>query len=323
MRLLQFLYCLFYFLLFGLCSVPTSAETVGNTKINFTSQTELSEHSESSRVDFVFNNYSVIQLSDYTRVIKIRSDKKKVFLKYKKANLVSSEEIKWLSLLYLDEKSKLATHPNRTVLSQENQMVFKNTDLVDAWKALDNIGVDDAIRKNPSYLKNVDDYAKRSGKSADEVADLAKNNENGIEQFLDELEDTPASGHWDKNPFQRGKDIEDDLGQNLPETFKTIDKYDDVTGEVTSIKSLDLDAKTYQTPSKLRSRLNKHLDELDDFDGYQLEGVEIGDIESPINSKTLELAIPRAATGEQLNVLNELVSNGASKSINVKIVEFP
>lgn len=195
--------------------------------------------------------------------------------------------------------------------------------LVDSWKALDNIGVDDVIRKNPDYLKNMDDYAKRSGKSPDEVADLAKNNENGVEQFLDELEDTPASGHWDKNPFQRGRDIEDELGQNLPETFKTIDKYDDVTGEATSIKSLDLDAKTYQTPSKLRYRLNKYLDELDKFDGYQLEGVEIGDIESPINSKILEIAIPRAATGEQLNVINELTSNGATKGINIKIVIFP
>ena len=159
MRLLQFLYCLFYFLLFGLCSVPTSAETVGNTKINFTSQTELSEHSESSRVDFVFNNYSVIQLSDYTRVIKIRSDKKKVFLKYKKANLVSSEEIKWLSLLYLDEKSKLAIHPNRTVLSQENQMVFKNTDLVEAWEVIKYSG-DDDLTKLATDLDELDLVAK-------------------------------------------------------------------------------------------------------------------------------------------------------------------
>lgn len=194
--------------------------------------------------------------------------------------------------------------------------------MVDAWEVLDNIGADDAIRKNPGYLKNVDDYAKRSGKSADEVADLAKNNENGIEQFLDELEDTPSSGHWDKNPFQRGRDIEDELGQNLPETFKTIDKYDDVTGEVTSIKSLDLDAKSYQSSSKLKSRLNKYMKELEGFDGYQLEGVEVGDLENPINSKTLEIALPRSATGAQSNVINEIISEGAKKTppIEVKIV---
>ena len=197
--------------------------------------------------------------------------------------------------------------------------------MVDAWKALDNIGVDDVIRKNPDYLKNIDNYAKRSGKSADEVADLAKNNENGIEQFLDELEDTPASGHWDKNPFQRGRDIEDDLGQNLPETFKTIDKYDDVTGEATSIKSLDLDAKTYQTPSKLRSRLNKYVDQLDNFAGHRQEGFVIGDLPGglPINSRSLELAIPRAATGEQLNVINEVITNAAIKEIELKVIIHP
>ena len=133
---------------------------------------------------------------------------------------------------------------------------------------------------------------------------------------------SPASGHWDKDPFQRGRDIEDVLGQNLPETFKTIDKYDDATGEATSIKSIDLDAKTYQTPSKLRYRLNKYLDELDKFDGYALENNYIGNVPGgkPINSKSLEIAIPHSASGEQLNVINEIIANGANKGINVKIV---
>lgn len=174
-------------------------------------------------------------------------------------------------------QSSQATSSHQRKRGEVNRFFVGNTELVDAWKALNNIGVDDAIRKNPGYLKNVDDYAKRSGKSADEVADLAKNNENGVEQFLDELEDTPASGHWDKNPFQRGRDIEDDLGQNLPETFKTIDKYDDVTGEATSIKSLDLDAKTYQSASKLRARLNKYLKDLEDFTEASQGARTVGD----------------------------------------------
>ncbi len=126
---------------------------------------------------------------------------------------------------------------------------------------------------------------------------------------------TPASGHWDKNPFQRGRDIEDQLGQDLPETFKTIDKFDFGTGDAISIKSLDLDVKTYQTPSKLRSRLNKYLEELDVFPGYQQEGFRVGNVSggTPITSKSLELAIPRAATGEQLNVINEIIANAASR----------
>ncbi len=149
----------------------------------------------------------------------------------------------------------------------------RNLDKIDegtigSWVSLKNIGVEDALKCDIDKLDNLGSFAKRTGKNTDEiVADIAKY-EDGPEQFLDELGDTPASGHWDKNPFQRGRDIEDELGQNLPETFKTIDKYHDATGEATSIKSLDLDAKTYQTPSKLRYRLNKYLDELVKFDGY-------------------------------------------------------
>jgi hypothetical protein len=201
--------------------------------------------------------------------------------------------------------------------------LFVNGKSVRAWESLSKGGVDDIIRKNTDYLRNIDDFAVRTGKNTDEIVDIGKNNENGIEQFLDELEDTPASGHWDLNPFQRGRNIEDDLGQNLPENFKTLDKYDDVTGEATSIKSIDLDAKTYQTASKLRGRLNKYIDELEKFDSYQLEGVEIGGIENPIFSKSLELAVPRAANGVQLDVLNEMIGVASNKGITLKIIVFP
>lgn len=192
-----------------------------------------------------------------------------------------------------------------------------------AWESLSKGGVEDVIRRNTDYQKNIDDYAVRSGKHTDEIFDIAKNNENGVEQFFDELENTPASRHWDLNPFQRGRNIEDDLGQNLPENFKTLDKYDDVTGEATSIKSIDLYAKTYQTGSKLRGRLNKYIDELEKFDSYQLEGVEIGGIENPIFSKSLELAVPRAANGAQLDVLNEMIEVASNKGITLKIIVFP
>ncbi|MCO5277398.1 MAG: hypothetical protein M9911_05365 [Saprospiraceae bacterium] len=193
---------------------------------------------------------------------------------------------------------------------------------VKAWESLSKGGVEDVIRRNTDYLKNIDDYAVRSGQHTDEIVDIAKNNENGVEQFFDELENTPASGHWDLNPFQRGRKIEDDLGQNLPENFKTLDKYDEVTGEATSIKSIDLDAKTYQTASKLRGRLNKYIDELEKFDSYQLEGVEIGGIENPIFSKSLELAVPRAANEAQLDVLNEMIEVASNKGITLKIIVF-
>lgn len=164
-----------------------------------------------------------------------------------------------------------------------------NPGLNTAWEALARSNLDDVIRRNVDYLDNITKHSAKTGQSADEIVTTAKNNENGVEQFFDELEDTPASGCWDLNPFDRGRCVEDGLGQNLPETFKTIDKYDDVTGEATSIKSIDLDAKTYQTVSKLKSRLNKYADELDRFTEYTISGVTIGDAVRPVNIKHWKL----------------------------------
>jgi hypothetical protein len=169
------------------------------------------------------------------------------------------------------------------------------------WEGLAKSNLYEAFRINVDYLDNISKHSASTGKSADEIVTLAKNNENGAEQFLDELENTPASGHWDLDPFQRGRNIEDDLGQNLPEPFKTIDIYDDATGIATSIKSIDLDAKTYQNASKLKSRLNKYAKDLDEFTSYTLGNRTVGNAQFPVNSRVLKVAIPRPASGAQLN----------------------
>lgn len=240
-----------------------------------------------------------------------------------KNNLGVLKRLDWTDIdLPYDEAQKLGADAASS--SKLADALADNVDLAKGWKSLDDIGVEEVIRKNPDYLKNLDDFSKRTGSSTDEIAeDLAKFDD-GPEQFLDELEDTPASGHWDKNPFQRGKDIEDDLGQNLPETFKTIDKYDfGGSGKATSIKSLDLDAKTYQDATKLRSRLNKYVDQLDGFTGHTQEGINIGGLDNPILLKELELVIPRAATGEQLNIINAVIANASGRGINVNVVVLP
>jgi len=194
---------------------------------------------------------------------------------------------------------------------------------VRAWESLSKGGVEDVIRRNTDYLKNIDDYAVRSGKHTDEIFDIAKNNENGVEQFFDELENTPASGYWDLNPFQRGKKIEIDLNKNLPDPYKTIDKYDN--GIAISIKSLDVDAKTYQNISKLKNRLKKYIDDLHDFQGYSMGGWDIGNVSGglPINSKRLDLAIPHSGTPTQVAAFNDMITYAASKNVNLNIIIFP
>ncbi|MFZ1751904.1 MAG: hypothetical protein WAU01_17045 [Saprospiraceae bacterium] len=241
-------------------------------------------------------------------------DANKVFKKLRQINP------QWTDAEFLVLANKLAADLNQDIRLLD--AIGRNHDLVRAWEALAKSNLDDAFRRNVDYLDNISKHSTSTGKSADEIVAIAKNNENGAEQFLDELENTPASGHWDLDPFQRGRNIEDDLGQNLPETFKTIDKFDFTTGDAVSIKSLDLDAKTYQNASKLKSRLNKYAKDLDEFTEYTISGVTVGDPLNPINLKTLEVALPRAASGSQLSAINEVIQTWSSK-LTIKIIIVP
>ena len=58
-------------------------------------------------------------------------------------------------------------------------------------------------------------------------------------------------GVWDLGNFERGVAIEQQLGHNVPAAFPAIDIWDEATGAATSIKSLNLEAKTYQSASVL------------------------------------------------------------------------
>src|SRR5271169_6768422 len=70
---------------------------------------------------------------------------------------------------------------------------------------------------------------------------------------------------WDLNPFQRGREIEQAIGTNLPSNFPTIDRFEN--GVATSIKSLDLEAPTYQSVSTLSRTLTNYIDKVADFAG--------------------------------------------------------
>ena len=70
---------------------------------------------------------------------------------------------------------------------------------------------------------------------------------------------------WDLIPTERGKVIDKIFGNNLGETFPTIDIHDPVADEVTSIKSLDLSLKSYQQYSKLHGKLRGYIRELGTF----------------------------------------------------------
>ena len=93
---------------------------------------------------------------------------------------------------------------------------------------------------------------------------------------------------WGMNPGQRGMMIERALGGNLPTNFPVIDKL--ANGVATSIKSVDLTAKSYQKSGALLSTLKGYVNTLKNFSGttYGKTTIQEG---IDFTSKSIEVAI--------------------------------
>ena len=106
---------------------------------------------------------------------------------------------------------------------------------------------------------------------------------------------------------------------NLPGNFPTIDRF--VGGVATSIKSLDLNAATYQNAATLTRQVTGYIDSVAGFRGAQWAGAEVN--ASQITGRALDLAIPGAGSPAQQQALARLVKYGQSKGVAVNLVEFP
>ncbi|MFC0005790.1 pre-peptidase C-terminal domain-containing protein [Micromonospora siamensis] len=128
-----------------------------------------------------------------------------------------------------------------------------------------------------------------------------------------------GSGVWKLGQFERGLAIEAKLGGNLPRSFPTIDRF--ANGTATSIKSVDLGAKTYQSAAKLTSRLKGYVDKAAGFaksNPVTFDGVTIRP--GQVAARELEVVVPRGATAAQQNALNQIVQYGAQKGVTVRVI---
>lgn len=85
----------------------------------------------------------------------------------------------------------------------------------------------------------------------------------------------------------RGLEIDKALGNNLGKTFKTFDHFEN--GTATSVKSINLKAKTYQSGKGMYYKLNKDLKSINNFTTYELNKVRISN--NRINSRVLKIVI--------------------------------
>jgi hypothetical protein len=126
---------------------------------------------------------------------------------------------------------------------------------------------------------------------------------------------------WELGWAARGRYFEDQLGRTLHPSFPTIDKIPD--GVATSIKSIDLNAPTYQDDARLTYRLNKYIDDVVEFNGANLanDEVKLSDIEG----RALHLAIPKGSMTEAQRRAIEAVRRRAQlgdRPLDIIITEF-
>ncbi len=109
-----------------------------------------------------------------------------------------------------------------------------------------------------------------------------------------------------------------DLEKNLATGFPVIDKF--LNGIATSIKSIDLTAKTYQDMGKLASTLDRYVEKVASFSGakYGKDVVE----GSAIKARELQVAIPEGSmSAAQRSVFNAATANAQRQGVRLTLTE--
>lgn len=120
--------------------------------------------------------------------------------------------------------------------------------------------------------------------------------------------------------FDRGWEIERRLG-GWCNNFPTIDwaDMDEAAGllkNIKSIKSIDLNAKTYQNTSKLYNTLKRYVNQLIDFNGAKYKGINW--IVQTGTPRTLEIAIPSSSmTKEQAEIFEKIIEYAQENGVKV------
>ncbi len=124
-----------------------------------------------------------------------------------------------------------------------------------------------------------------------------------------------------QNVSRRGFRAENILGGNLPKTFKTFDRF--IGGVASSIKSLDLGAKSYNKGNGLLNTIKGYVNDAANFTNYAMRdesGALVSLSSSQINSRTVELAIqPAKATLQQWEQIVDAMKYGQDNGVAVNI----
>jgi len=110
---------------------------------------------------------------------------------------------------------------------------------------------------------------------------------------------------WELSNYKRGIKIEEVFGGNLPRYFPTIDGYNQLTGEILLITSINSTSQSYKTYKNLYKRIIDEVEKLKTFKGTQFETYKISS--EDISSRKLIVIFPTNSFSRvQLNVLEDI-----------------
>jgi hypothetical protein len=157
-----------------------------------------------------------------------------------------------------------------------------------------------------------------SGKTIDEIDTApALTQSTGRQVYAVKDSGTPGLWSWDK--FKRGDFIDWLLGNDRGHNYPIIDKFNHATEEATSIKSLDTTKPTYQSVSKLQSRLDGYVDDLTKFT-YNTTGSD-PIYPGELKSRILEVAIPDCQlTRAQNSAIDAAIAYAQTKGVDLRII---
>ena len=122
---------------------------------------------------------------------------------------------------------------------------------------------------------------------------------------------------WLEDKFERGIEIDGLRGNNLGHNFPVIDKFENRT--ITSVKSKDLLAKTYQNGKKLEYTIKSDINKLIKFKTKKWNGHEV--LTKDYSYKCLEVVVPNVTLSEsQINCINNAIEYAEKNNIIVKII---
>jgi len=136
---------------------------------------------------------------------------------------------------------------------------------------------------------------------------------------------TSQAAIWALPALERGKILHQKLGSNLPHNFPVIDRVvqgpGDVARSITSIKSIDLSARTYNLGNNLFGRIMRYANQLNSFQGRDNWAGHTVHVNNS-TQRILEIAIPHGATSAQMQQIQRAVEAAAKFGVEIRPIIF-